>query len=126
MQGVTPKSASEDPTRYISAMHYMRARSNPSEHLRPGELWPNGQLEADAPIEAHLAQALSQRLNHARLGRSLKQIADNAGVSQDSLSRLLRGKTWGSMPVIARLEHALDTDLWGNEHRQQTTPTPPH
>ena len=46
--------------------------------------------------------------------RSLEELS---GVNRSSLSRLLRGESWGTLPVIARLEQALGKDLWGDEHR---------
>ncbi|MDE0702059.1 MAG: helix-turn-helix transcriptional regulator [Acidimicrobiaceae bacterium] len=100
--------------------NYRRALRKPKLHLAPNEIWPNGKLDATAPPEAHLAKALAQRFHSARARHTLKQIADQADISTDSLSRLLRGETWGTIPVIAQLETALDTDLWGDEHRQHT------
>ena len=97
-------------------MAYTYAKSCPAEHLQDGEIWPNGTLKDTAPIEAHFSKALAQRLHHARAGRSLKEIAHIAGVSQDAISRLLRGLTWGTIPVIVRIEHALDTQLWDTNH----------
>ena len=97
---------------------YRHAASKPKLHLAPGQRWPYGQLEDDPPPEAQLAQALAQRLHREKTGQKLKHIADRASITTDTLSRLLRGETWGTLPIIARLERALDTDLWGNEHRE--------
>ena len=96
---------------------YRHAAAKPKLHLAEGQRWPYGQLEDDPPPEAELAQALAQRLHQEKTGQKLKDIAEVAGITTDSLSRLLRGDTWGTLPIIARLERALDTDLWGNEHR---------
>ena len=96
---------------------YRHAAAKPKLHLAPGQRWPYGQLEDAPPPEAELAQALAQRLHREKTGQKLKDIADRADITTDSLSRLLRGETWGTLPIIARLERALDTDLWGNEHR---------
>ena len=49
--------------------------------------------------------------------RGLEEIEALSGVNKTSISRLLRGESWGTLPVIARLEQVLDTDLWGDEHR---------
>ena len=97
--------------------NYRHAASRPSDHLAPGQLWPYGQLEDDPPPEALLAQALAQRLHQQKTGQKLKDIAERAGITTDALSRLLRGATWGTLPILARLERALNTELWGNEHR---------
>ena len=104
------------PRLLCAAMAYTHAKSYPAEHLQDGEIWPNGTLKDTAPIEAYFSKALAQRLHHARAGRSLKEVAHMAGVSQDAISRLLRGKTWGTIPVIVRIEHALDTQLWDTNH----------
>ena len=60
---------------------------------------------------------LVKRLRHAMADRSLEEIEQLSGVNRSSLSRLLRGESWGTLPVIARLEQALGEDLWGDEHR---------
>ena len=96
---------------------YKHAASKPNQHLAEGQRWPYGQLQDGAPPEALLAQALAQRLHQQKTGQTLKDITERAGITTDALSRLLRGATWGTLPIIARLEKALDTDLWGNEHR---------
>ena len=49
--------------------------------------------------------------------RGLEEIEELSGVNKTSISRLLRGESWGTLPVIARLEQVLDKDLWGDEHR---------
>ena len=50
---------------------------------------------------------------------TLEDIESLTGVNVSSLSRLLRGESWGSVPIIAHLETHLDIDLWGNEHRRR-------
>ena len=96
---------------------YKHAASKPNQHLAPEQRWPYGQLQDGAPPEALLAQALAQRLHQQKTGQTLKDITERAGITTDALSRLLRGETWGTLPIIARLEKALDTNLWGDEHR---------
>ena len=49
--------------------------------------------------------------------RGLEKIEELSGVNKTSISRLLRGESWGTLPVIARLEQVLGEDLWGDEHR---------
>lgn len=100
---------------------YKHAASKPNQHLAPQQRWPYGQLEADPPPEARLARALAQRLHQEKTGQTQQHIAERAGITTDALSRLLRGETWGTLPIIARIERALDTNLWGDEHR---TPPP--
>ena len=49
--------------------------------------------------------------------RGLEEIEELSNANKSSISRLLRGETWGTLPVIDGLERALDKDLWGDEHR---------
>ncbi len=95
----------------------LKLRSQPKDHLIAGHAWPHGRLTPAAPKEARLVQELVKRLKEAVADRSLEEIEHLSGVNKTSISRLLRGESWGTLPVIARLEHILDTDLWGNEHR---------
>lgn len=92
-------------------------RSQPKDHLIAGHAWPQGRLTPAAPKEARLVQELVKRLKHAIADRSLEEIETLSGVNKSSISRLLRGESWTTLPVIARLEQVLDTDLWGDEHR---------
>ena len=92
-------------------------RRQPKDHLIAGHAWPEGRLEGDAPEEARLVQELVKRLRDAMGDRGLEEIEDLSGVNKTSISRLLRGESWGTLPVIARLEQVLDKDLWGEEHR---------
>ncbi len=89
----------------------------PKDHLAEGHTWPEGRLTPKAPDEARLVQELVKRLKAAMDGKGLEKIEELSGVNKSSISRLLRGETWGTLPVIARLEKALDKDLWGDEHR---------
>ena len=92
-------------------------RSQPKDHLIAGHAWPHGRLTPAAPKEARLVQELVKRLQDAIAGRSLEEVEALSGVNKSSISRLLRGESWTTLPVIARLEHALGKDLWGDEHR---------
>ena len=92
-------------------------RSQPKDHLIAGHAWPHGRLTPAAPKEARLVQELVKRLQAAIAGRSLEEVEALSGVNKSSISRLLRGESWTTLPVIARLEHTLGKDLWGDEHR---------
>ena len=74
-------------------------------------------LRCKAPDEARLVQELVKRLRDAMGDRGLEKIEELSGVNKTSISRLLRGESWGTLPVIARLEQVLGEDLWGDEHR---------
>ena len=93
----------------------------PRDYLTEDGTWPDGPLQADAPPEAHLAQAVAQRLRTAQGNQTLREVADRAGTSTRPIFDTLHGNRWGSLPIIARLENALNTNLWGNEHRSVAT-----
>lgn len=95
----------------------LKLRRQPKDHLISGHAWPEGRLKGDAPGEALLVQELVKRLRDAMGDRGLEEIEDLSGVNKTSISRLLRGESWGTLPVIARLEQILGEDLWGAEHR---------
>ena len=96
---------------------YRHARPRPSDHLQAGERWPNGRLRDEAPPEAVHAQALGKRLHYHMSGRTNKEVAAAADVTENALGRLLRGEAWGALPIILRLEQALGADLWcGKDH----------
>ena len=95
---------------------------NPRSYLTDGAQWPRGPLRATSPPEALLARAISKRLHKALAGRSTRQIAELAGLSHQTVINVLNGATWWDGITIARLERALDADLWGEEHRKHRTP----
>lgn len=97
---------------------YRHAKSRPIHHLAEGERWPNGRMRDDEPsIEAVHAQAMGQRLHYHMSGYTNKEIAERADITENALSRLMRGEAWGTLPVVVRLEQALGADLWcGKAH----------
>ena len=105
---------SNDPASKYTRLGLLR---QPKDHLIQGHAWPEGRLSSDPPKEARLVQELVKRLKHAMGDRGLEKIEKMSGVNKTSISRLLRGESWGTLPVIARLEQALGEDLWGDEHR---------
>ena len=97
---------------------YRYAESRPIDHLAEGETWPYGRLEEDPPPEAVHAQAVGQRLHKAMQDRTNKEVAAAADITENTLGRLIRGQAWGALPILVRLERALDTSLWcGKVHR---------
>lgn len=91
--------------------------AHPRDYLAEGESWPYGRLVRNAPPVARLARALARRLHKAKAGDSVRSVAKAAEVSPQAVLNLLNGTTWGDLPTIARIEAALDADLWGREHR---------
>jgi len=86
--------------------------------------WPDAQIDIEAPPAVALAQAISARLAaHLEEGLpgqpgplSAHVAADETGLSQTAISRVLKGTTWPDIETIAILEYQLYVDLWGNEH----------
>lgn len=66
-----------------------------------------------APPAGELGAVLATRLRERRreLGRTLVEVASSAGVSQGYLSAIENGANVPSLPVLARLAHALELSL---------------
>jgi len=80
-------------------------------------VWPTGGLRRSAPAEAHLAEAIAERLRAAIGECSVRQVAIEAELSPQTVANLVQGLSWGDMVTIARLERVLGVTLWGEEHR---------
>lgn len=83
-------------------------------------------MQTEAPPPAALAHGVASRLREA-LDRnranglkpdSARKAAAAANLSPNTVANVLNGAVWPDIDTIARLEHALDVDLWGNEHRE--------
>ena len=96
----------------LSMPRYRYAESKPIDHLAEGEQWPYGRLDEEAPLEAVHAQAVGQRLHKAMQGRTNKEVAGLADITENTLGRLIRGQAWGALPILIRLEAALNLCLW--------------
>jgi lambda repressor-like predicted transcriptional regulator len=85
----------------------------PATYVTVGK-WPHARLADDAPISAHYAQALARNLQAAidTSGLVLRALGEKSGVSHATVSRLLRGLVLPDIGTIARLEEALDADVW--------------
>ena len=93
-----------------------KGRQPPRTWVESGE-WPNSRLAADAPRSVALAQGMAARLRAALEGSSARKAAKAAEVSPTTVTGIANGTTWSDVDTIARLESALDADLWGDEHR---------
>ena len=91
----------------------------PRDYLAAGATWPDGRLLSEAPPEAHLLRAISQRLRDKTSGRSTNEIARQCDLATQTVFNILNGVTWAEAPSIARLEYHLNIDLWGKEHKDQ-------
>jgi hypothetical protein len=83
------------------------ARRSPAE-LSPAP-WP---AEASADPVAEVARRLVGNLEREIGDRSIRSVADAAGVDHSTLLGLLRGRSWPDLVTIARLEQGLGADLW--------------
>ena len=85
----------------------------PRDYVVSGE-WPHARLDTDQPgvAEAAVAQALAARLAAAVGKRSMREVARAAGVAHTTVTKVAAGARWPELVTIARLERALDVDLW--------------
>ena len=93
---------------------YPRLASRPIDHFAKRQKWPRGHMTSTAPMEAEMVRRIAERLHKYKREHysTQKSMAKLSGVSPDALSRLMRGETWGTLSVIARLEDGLQIDLW--------------
>lgn len=106
------RTASTGATRREHATDYPDRMSR-TPRATPAELAP-------APWPAHatddpVAEAVRQfvlRLQAEIGDRSVRSVAAMANVDQNALRRLLLGLTWPDLATLARLELALNADLW--------------
>lgn len=87
----------------------------PAHFVRQGHEWPRGALVAHAPVEVLRTKRLAQNLVAELESRSLsiRQAAALCGIAHPTLVRLLSGASYPDVATLARLEHGLNTVLWG-------------
>ena len=83
------------------------ARPSPAA-LSPAP-WPT--KPSPDPV-AEVARRLVLNLEQAIAGRSIRSVAEAAGLDHTTLLGLLRGRSWPDLATIARLEQGLGADLW--------------
>ena len=95
--------------------------------MEDGEDWPNGKLVPDAPPQAYLIQEICQEFfkhyedretNHGE-SWSLRRIAEDCDLTPRTVFDLKKGRTWGTLPVIASIEARFGERLWGVRHIQR-------
>ena len=116
-----PPADKPEPKRPEPKYSKLHLHHEPIGHASPGGKWPDRGIKRHSPPAAYLLRGIALRLKKHMNDRNmtLEDIESLTGVNVSSLSRLLRGDSWGSVPIIAHLETHLDTDLWGNEHRRR-------
>ena len=96
----------------------------PIDYLAKGQKWPDGTLIGGAPEAAKFVQKLVQQLNKVCGGEgrpTVYALAKKADVNAQTITNLMNGKTWGDVPIIYKLEAALERELWTHGH----IPPPP-
>lgn len=94
------------------------SRPHPAAFLAKKGAFPQGPYRPETPPEVHLAAGLAQRL-HTKIGdESVRYIAKRAGLSPQTVLNTLNGRSWPDLRTVAKLEIALNTRLWGYEHRK--------
>jgi transcriptional regulator with XRE-family HTH domain len=88
----------------------------PASYLVAGE-WPDGEVQG--PQAARVAQQLAINLHAAMAGRGLREVARAAGMNHAALRAVMRGESWPDLITIARLEAALEVDLWPGRGGQE-------
>ena len=93
-------------------------RQQPTAFLSKQTHFPEGPFRSGTPAEVYLAAALATRLKNKIGNESIRYVAKKAQLSPQTVLNILNGKTWPDLRTIAKLEVALNTRLWGNEHRK--------
>ncbi|PND54286.1 hypothetical protein CRM90_28800 [Mycobacterium sp. ENV421] len=90
--------------------------SPPIAYVTAG-VWPDAELDPDAPPSAPAAQRLARALRDAMTETAIGQraLAAASGVAHTTIGRILAGTVLCDIGSLARLEHALDRRLW-SEH----------
>lgn len=83
----------------------------PLSYVTSGQ-WPDAVLTDDAPVSAVAALGLARRITEAAGDVSLREVARQAGVSSSTMTRIVSGQVLCDIGTLARLEAALDADLW--------------
>lgn len=94
-------------------------RLKPIEYLDDPSTWPEGPYIEGYPLELRLSVHLAKRLQAAIEGKDKEYIAYLCDISEQTIDNIAKGRSWGDLPTIARLEMALQRRLWGYEHRRK-------
>lgn len=93
-------------------------RQHPATFLAKKTSFPEGPFKSDTPGEVYLAAGLATRLQNKIGNESIRYIAKKAQLSPQTVLNILNGRSWPDLRTIAKLETALNTRLWGYEHRK--------
>ena len=90
--------------------------------------WPHEAAALpSAPVGVHYSLALARALDTAanKQGLSHRAASARAGLNPTAVGRICRGEVYPDLATIARLEHALQTDLLPPD-RRRLPPPPDH
>ena len=87
-------------------------------------VWPDADLDPDAPPSAAAAQRLARALRAAMTETATGQraLAAASGVAHTTIGRILAGTVLCDIGSLARLEHALDRRLWPERDDVESRP----
>ncbi|MFJ9033598.1 multiprotein-bridging factor 1 family protein [Streptomyces sp. NPDC102274] len=90
-----------------------RDHQPPADFVAHGQ-WPLVTLVPDAPLTARFGAAFALNLYTAMTGQGLsdRALAKRAGFSHTTVGRIARGEVLPDLGTIARLEVALQADLY--------------
>ncbi|WP_298576774.1 helix-turn-helix transcriptional regulator [uncultured Lawsonella sp.] len=96
------------------------AGKTPKE-LYPG--WPDSRLPKLEPAHQVIEDSAANVFRRYR-NNTLKEFAEDTGVSASTISDLTRGNAWPSALTVARLEVAVRYPLWPRKHVHTPKPKP--
>jgi transcriptional regulator with XRE-family HTH domain len=68
-------------------------------------------VKSDDPA-VEVARLFAIALKNATDASSVRSVADAAGLNHATLLAIIKGRVWPDMLTIAKLENALEVDLW--------------
>lgn len=71
--------------------------------------WPD--LPGDDPF-GEVARRFAENLRMAIGNRTLRAVAEEAGLNHTTILAILEGRTWPDLQTLAKLEHGTSVDLW--------------
>lgn len=83
-----------------------------TQRASPAELTPGWPSEPSPDPIAEVARRFAVSVQQEMGGRSIRSVADAAGISHVSLLSIFAGRTWPDLATIARIERAMGTDVW--------------
>ncbi|WP_396654724.1 MULTISPECIES: helix-turn-helix domain-containing protein [unclassified Microbacterium] len=83
-----------------------------SQRATPADLSPSWPDSPSAEPDGEVARLLALRLDAAIPYRSVRKVADIAGVDEGTIRNIVSGSRWPDLRTIVRLEEALGVALW--------------